>query len=122
MNLSNFKKCNIAPNTRGNSMYVRLCKSQHTITLTSAIVDEANLKVGDRVDLYRNEDMFAIKKAKAGCLTMGRQSNSSRSLHIRSASAYLEVSPFVKGKTILGAWVEDGIVFFTANDKSLEDE
>ena len=66
--------------------------------------------------------MFAIKKAKAGCLTIGRQSSSSRSLHIRSASAYLEVSPFVHGKTILEAWVEDGIVFFTANDKSLEDE
>ena len=122
MNLSNFKKCNIAPNNRSCGRYIRLCKSQHTITLTSTIVDEANLKVGDRVDLYMNEDMFAIKKAKAGCLTIGRQSSSSRSLHIRSASAYLEVSPFVKGKTILYAWVEDGIVFFTANDKRLEDE
>ena len=39
MNFSNFKKCNIAPNTRGNSMYVRLCKSQHTITLSPACAE-----------------------------------------------------------------------------------
>ena len=122
MNLSNFKKCNIAPNTRGNSMYVRLCKSQHTITLSPALSDAAGFKKGDRVDLYRYEGTFAIRKDKVGCLSISSQSTKSRSLHIRSASAYLEVSPFVKGKTILYAWVEDGIVFFTANDKNLEDE
>ena len=122
MNFSNFKKCNISPNTRGNSMYVRLCKSQHTITLSPALSDEAGFKRGDRVDLYRYEDTFAISKYKLGFLTIVIHSIISLILHIFISSAYLEVSPFVKGKTILEAWVEDGIVFFTANDKSLEDE
>lgn len=122
MNFSNFKKCNIEPNVNGSGKYVRLSKSQHTITLSPALVYEMDLHKGDRVDLYRYNDMFAIKKASAGCLTINKQSANSRSLHIRSAAACLEVLPFVHGKVILDAWIEDGIVFFTANDRSLEDE
>ena len=121
MNFSNFKKCSVTPNVKGNSLYVRLCKSQHTITLSPALVGAANFNKGDRVDLYRHSGTFAIKKDKVGCLTMAAPTAKSRSLHIRSASAYLEVAPFTNGKTILDAWIDDGIIFFTANDKSLEE-
>ena len=89
MNFSNFKKCNIAPNTRGNSMYVRLCKSQHTITLSPALSDAAGFKKGDRVDLYRYEGTFAIRKDKVGCLSISSQSAKSRSLHIQIGRAHV---------------------------------
>lgn len=121
MNFNDFKKCDVTPNSKGKGKYVRLCKTQHSLTLSTALAREADIKQNDRVDLYRCNNVFAIKKAKAGCLHFNGGHSKQTTLLIRSVSAYLEVAPFVNGKTILPAWVEDGVIYFTADENVINE-
>lgn len=116
MDFSNFEKCNVKPTIRNSGIYVELKKKHNAIILSAELVNAANFKCGDRVDLYKYKDTYAIKKASVGCLKLGVFSKTSKSLVIRNISAYLEVAPFVNGKTILNAWADNGIVFFTAKE------
>ena len=120
MNLSEFTKCDVLSRgqNRGDCVYVN--KKSHTVTISASLVEKAGLTKGDRVDLYRKDATFALKKAKAGCVTLGISSKNSNSLIARGTGLCLQITPFTHGKTAFPGWVEDDVIFFTAEDNDME--
>lgn len=112
MDMSLFKKIDVKVNAPARGKYIRIKKEGGMIFFSAEVVEAANLKPNDKVDLYRFGHTFAFKKEKAGVMTICNVTKSSHQLCIRSMSAYLEIAPFSKGHTIFDAWVEDGVVFF----------
>lgn len=116
MNLSEFTKCDVyvRGQSRGDCVYVN--KKAHTVTIAAGLVEQVGFKKGDRVDLYRKGATFAIKKAKAGCITLGNATKTSASLVMRGTGVLLQITPFTHGKISFPGWVEDGVLFFTAEE------
>ena len=112
MDMSLFKKIDVKVNTPSRGKYIRIKKNGSIIFFSAEVVEAANLKPNDKVDLYRFGHTFAFKKENAGVMSIGKVTKSSHQLCIRNKSAYLEIAPFSKGQTILDAWVEDGVIFF----------
>lgn len=120
MNLNEFTKCDVYVRGKSGGDYVYLNRKGNSVTISANLVEQLGFEKDDRVDLYRKGDTFALKKAKAGCITLCKASKSSKSLVMRGTGIILQIAPFTHGKTALPGWVENGVLFFTAEDQKLE--
>ena len=113
-NFDDFTKLEISYR-RGDttSLYVHISKKGFRIRFSKAIAEQWNLVAGDRVDIYENGSVIAVKKSPVGCLTV--RGTSTADLGITSVSAYLAFAVATpaqnKGETKFKASLEEDILF-----------
>lgn len=109
MNFSEFKKCEIKPGVKRKGSYISLYRSTKRIGFSKDLVELFELKAGDRLDLYRKDNIWAFKKCDVGCVTVTKHGKGD-GLGIGTQTAYLEIGPFVKANR-LPAWLEDEVLY-----------
>lgn len=109
-----FNKLDCFPNANRGLMSITLQKASNKIRFSASLARACGLANNDRVDLYENGHVLAIKKSPVGCLSMKGTSNGS-GFGITNLSAYLAFSiarpAGCREDTHFMAWVDDnGVV------------
>lgn len=129
MDFTGFEKLNISQRSGSrlgsDAMFVTLRKSGYQLSMSVSLSRASGLSPGDRVDLYRNGTVYALRKASCGCLTLrGRRREDAerlgereKGLHVSSVQAYLSVAPFAGGRTRFKAWFEDDAILFDISEE-----
>ena len=115
MNWDLFEKVEIRAGrsyTRGD--YITVAKDKKSFTISKSVAVAANIKVGDRFDLYRVGKTFALKKAKVGVLKVV---SNNCTFVVRSMNACLEILALNGSCHNNEAWVEDDVIFFRPIEK-----
>lgn len=112
MDLSLFTKVDCKRNNYSrNGGEIVFYRKGHRARLSGDLVEQANLKAHDRIDLYKLGNTYALKKDPVGCLKLST-AGGGKCLSICSVSLWLNTAPHAGDAERYEAWVEEGIVFF----------
>lgn len=124
MDLSLFEKIDARPSNGAsmrNSNIIKMFKKGYRTTIPSSIIAKLGWKKGDKVDLYKLGQTYALKRAIAGDMRLNAAcGGTSGTLLICNQKLWLNTVPHENDIDEFYTWIENDVLFFKRTAENVE--